>query len=79
MHSVPWVKSNVGGCDVTGLVLNISVKQSQGGYNLIDVNQFLQMDRGERMKLILERRVQFLDEAGGVIPVKQAIKMLYDK
>jgi len=52
--------------------------QKAGGYNLMSKQEFLAMPLGERVQLMLQSKVQFLDELGEIIPVREALKVLND-
>ncbi|NJM93593.1 MAG: hypothetical protein HC842_02070 [Cytophagales bacterium] len=59
-----------------GRVFQIAVKVSDGGYNLISVNDFLKMPMMERMEMMLQKRIQYLDEVGNVIPILEATRQM---
>jgi hypothetical protein len=60
---------------VAGKLTHVSV-QMGAGHNLLSVAQFLLIPLGERVELVMTRRVQFLDEHGQPIPAREAMPQL---
>lgn len=56
-------------------VHQVSVKKP-GGYNLLSVDSFLALPSNERTKLILERKIEFLDAQGVVLPLLEAVRSI---
>ena len=50
--------------------------QKAGGHNLMSVEAFLALEAVERNRLILDRKVDFLDEGGKVMPLMEAVQQL---
>ncbi len=48
-------------------VHQISEKKSSGGYNLISPEQFMAYNIIDRMRLVREKKVEFLDDAGDIM------------
>lgn len=57
-------------------VHNISVQQPGGGHNLISPKDFLGLPSADRINLIMQGKVSFLDEDGNIIPSMDAVKSL---
>ena len=56
-------------------VSQVSVKQ-RGGYQLMSVQEFLDLPQVERTSLILARRIEFLAPDGSVLPMLDAVKAI---
>ena len=56
-------------------VHHVSIKKA-GGYNLLSVPAFLALSSSERTKLILERKIEFLDAQGTVLPLLDAVRSI---
>ena len=46
------------------------------GYNLMSVNEFLALPPTERTNLILQRRIEFLDDKGEPLPTLDAVRSI---
>lgn len=57
-------------------IAQVAVKKSSGGYNLLNLKQYMALALDQRMQMIRERKVQFLDHSGEVIPVVKALNSL---
>lgn len=60
------------------VLTSVSV-QKASGHNLMSLKEFLALEPVERNNLILDRKVDFLDELGNIIPVMEAIQQLMRK
>ena len=58
-----------------GTIVHVSVKKA-GGHNLLNFEQFMAMPLKERVELIMKKKVAFIDDAGGMIPVMEAMKLI---
>ena len=56
-------------------VHRISIKV-KSGYNLITVDKYKQMSATDRVSLISQKRIQFLDVEGNAIPMMLAVKAI---
>ncbi len=56
-------------------IAQIAVKQGIG-YNTVKPEQFFEKPRDERVRLIMEHKVLFYDEAGVQVPTKEALQLL---
>jgi len=56
-------------------VHHISI-QKMNGYNLVTVKDFWDIAAPERMRMVLEKKIQFLDEDGNKIPPLDAVRSL---
>lgn len=56
-------------------VAHISMQKSSG-HNLISVEEFFAIPLNERVRLIRERKIQFLDEEGAPILTSTALRWL---
>jgi hypothetical protein len=54
----------------------VSVQKSKGGFNLMNVDEFLSIPAIERMELAFKKQVTFLDEDGDIIPTIEGMKIL---
>ena len=61
--------------EVSLSVSQVSVKQ-HGGYQLLSVQEFLDLPQVERTSLILARRIDFLAADGSVLPMLDAVKAI---
>jgi hypothetical protein len=57
------------------VVAHVSVRMA-AGYNVISVAKFLEIPLSERMELILQRKVAFLDETGMALPTVDGLRAL---
>ena len=57
------------------MVHSVMLKKASG-YNLLTVEDYFAIPLGERVDLLLSQKIQFLNEAGDVLPLKEAIKSL---
>jgi hypothetical protein len=57
-------------------VHNVSVQKAGGGHNLVSPQEFLSLPSNERINLIMQGKVSFLDEDGNLLPSMDAIKTL---
>jgi hypothetical protein len=57
-------------------VHNISVQQAGGGHNLISPEEFVNLPSADKINLIMQGKVSFLDEDGNIIPSMDAVKSL---
>ena len=55
-------------------VTHVSIKVSDGGHNLITVDQFLDLPFDNRMKLLSTNSLTFLNEDGETIPLVEGVK-----
>lgn len=60
------------------VLTSVSV-QKAGGHNLMSLAAFLALEPVERNALIIDKKVDFLDEEGNIIPVIQALQQLMRK
>ncbi|WP_109829289.1 hypothetical protein [Reichenbachiella versicolor] len=56
-------------------VHQISIKV-KSGYNLISVDNYIKMSAKDRVGLISQKRIQFLDVEGNTIPLMRAVKSI---
>ena len=56
-------------------IAQVSVKMA-AGCNLITASEWLAMPLSERMKFVLDRKVEFLDGDGEAVPLKEALAAL---
>jgi len=56
-------------------VYQISIEKA-GGHNLFSVAEWGRIPSSERVELIMKRKVQFLNDEGDPIPVKEALASL---
>lgn len=54
----------------------ISVKVSGSGSNMLNVAQWLALSMSERVKLIVQNSVIFMDAKGDAIPAKEALEAI---
>ncbi len=54
----------------------ISVQKSNGGHNLLRLEQFLAISPYERTQLVLQKKVTFIDEDGEIISLTDGLKAL---
>jgi hypothetical protein len=57
------------------VVHHISVKMG-AGYNLLTVPQFMALPINERVQLVLQKKIQFLDDHGTTIPVSDGLNFI---
>jgi hypothetical protein len=50
-----------------------------GGHNLMSIDAFLALEARERNDLIIERRVEFVDEEGKVMALRDALQQLIQR
>jgi hypothetical protein len=53
--------------------------QKAGGYNLVPLEEFLRLPLSERLELLLQRKLRFLNEHGTAIPTKAALRALKEQ
>lgn len=56
-------------------VHKISIKVNSG-YNLISVENYQKLSASERVAMISQKRIQFLDVQGNAIPMMTAVKAI---
>jgi len=56
-------------------VYQVSIKKA-GGFNLVGVREFTAMPLTERLALMTQGKVQFLDANGEILPLLAAVKSL---
>lgn len=56
-------------------VTHVSVRMP-GGYNLIAFSEFVAKPLAERISLVVDGRIQFLDETGATVPVREAMAQI---
>lgn len=62
---------------LSGQILSqVSIKVSERGYNLMPIDEYLEMSAKERVKLIDENKVQYLDSTGNVITAVKAVRQM---
>ncbi|MCS7005087.1 MAG: hypothetical protein NZM38_07150 [Cytophagales bacterium] len=54
----------------------VSVQKTKGGFNLMTVEEFMEIPALERMELAFKKKVTFLDENGEIIPPAEGMKIL---
>lgn len=54
----------------------IAIKVSTDGYNMISVSDYLKIPAENRLQLIIDGKVRFLDEDGSYINAMEALKLL---
>lgn len=57
------------------VLAHVSVRMA-AGYNILPVEKFLEIPLSDRMELILQRKVGFLDERGQVLPTIEGLRAL---
>ena len=57
-------------------VYRVSVKKSEGGYNMVRPEAWVNYPLSERVRLLSEGCVEFIDSRGTRIPVREALKDL---
>ncbi|GEM_PF-2815497 len=55
-------------------VTHVSIKVTEGGHNLVKVEEFLDMAYDIRMKLLSTHSLTFLDETGNIVPLIEGVK-----
>jgi len=56
-------------------VHQVAIKKASG-FNLMSVKEFMSVAPSERTELILQKKVQFLNETGDVIPLQEAVRSI---
>ncbi len=56
------------------MITHVSIKITGGGHNLMKIPEFANLPFEERMQLISERKITFLDEDGEIQPLLDGIK-----
>ncbi len=67
------VDSNI---EIIVQVYRVSVKKSEGGYNMVRPEAWVNYPLRERLRLLTAGCVEFIDSRGGRIPVREALKDL---
>jgi len=60
---------------VPGKLSHVSIKMG-AGHNLHTVEEFLALPLDQRIQLLLQQRVEFLDDHGRPIPVREAMAQI---
>jgi hypothetical protein len=60
---------------VAGRLTNVSVKVGSG-FNLMSAQEFARLPVNERIEMVMQHRVEFLDDAGQRMAVTEAIEQL---
>lgn len=55
----------------------VSIRSRSGGNNLVSVKDFLKMSRFERLEVVSENRIEFLD-SDRTIPVIEAVRAIHE-
>lgn len=58
-----------------GTIAHVSVRKASG-HNLLNFEQFMSLPLKERVDLIMKKKVAFLDDTGGKIPIMEAMKFI---
>lgn len=53
-------------------VTHVSIRMP-GGYNLVPFSEFVAKPLNERISMLVDGRVQFLDETGATVPIREAM------
>ncbi len=57
-------------------IVQVAIQKGGGGYNLVPLVEYKKMQSVVRINLIKEKKVQFIDEQGGVVPTVTALKSM---
>lgn len=57
------------------VLAHVSVRMA-AGYNVLTVEKFLEIPLSDRMEMILQRKVSFLDETGKTLPTREGLRAL---
>jgi len=57
-------------------IANVSIKRSASDHELISVKQFFQISIQERMVLVKDNKVEFIDFEGNKIPTMDGLKQI---
>ena len=60
---------------MAGRLTSISVRQG-AGHNLMSPAEFVRLSVSQRIQLVMEQKVDFLDEDGQLIPPHEAVAQL---
>ncbi len=58
------------------MVHQVSVQVSELGYNLMSIQEFLEIPLEERAELHMRHRIEYLDEAGNRVALMEAIRQI---
>ncbi|HCX22556.1 MAG: hypothetical protein CMB80_04915 [Flammeovirgaceae bacterium] len=59
---------------LTQMIKHVSIKVSEGGHNLMEIEKFIEMSLTQRLQLLTEKRISFLDEDGNKVPLIEGVR-----
>jgi hypothetical protein len=58
------------------VITHVSVKKTEGGYNVLKIEDFVSLSIQERTELLIQKKIGFLDEYGENVPLLDGVKFV---